>query len=263
MRSIIHNFYLIYLVYSLNIASVGLTPSQSYYEVGSSVILTCSIPISHYIDTDVIINIQWSNNITESISIESNIKEFYHSITFNQLKLSDAGEYNCTYYLISANDNPYIKPSEVKTEVTNVTIKSKLRFRVIRHHSFVVPKGKNPFIVSSFKTYENGSFIKLTCYATYLNTSLIDVATNVNIQWLNSSNHTLHSYTGLNDYTEHTLNYTISNVNLTNAGQYTCAFFIDSANHPYILASDTIISSVNISISKYFVVYRGSFYYTH
>ena len=250
MRIIIHNFYLIYLVYSLNIASVGLTPSQSYYEVGSSVMLTCSIPISHYIDTDVIINIQWNNNITESVSIaESNIKVFHHSITFNQLKLSDAGEYNCTYYLISANDNPYIKPSEVKTEVTNVTIKSKLRFRVIRHHSFVVPKGNNPFIVSSFKTYENGSFINLTCYATYLNTSLIDVATNVSIQWLNSSNHTLHSYTGLNDYTEHTLNYTISNVKLSDAGQYNCSSFINTTtDNPFILTSDTMTNGADVSI---------------
>ena len=73
----------------------------------------------------------------------------------------------------------------------------------------------------------------------------------MNIQWLNSSNHTLHSYTGLNDYTEHTLNYTISNVKLSDAGQYNCAFFIDSADHPFILASDATMTSINISISKY------------
>ena len=125
MRSIIHNFYLIYLVYSVNIASVGLTPSKSYYEVGSSVMLTCSIPISHYIDTDVIINIQWSNNITQSISIESNIQEFNHSITFNQLKLSDAGEYNCTYYFAGANKNLFVLSSDRKTATNNISIKSK------------------------------------------------------------------------------------------------------------------------------------------
>ena len=84
----------------------------------------------------------------------------------------------------------------------------------------------------------------------------IDANTNLTIQWLNSSNHTLHSYTGLNDYTEHTLNYTISNVKLSDAGQYSCAFFIDSAiNHSYILASDTTISSINISISKYYTLF--------
>ena len=102
-----------------------MNPSKSYYEVGSSVNLTCSIPISRYIDTDVIINIQWNNNISQSISIESNTREFNHSITLNQLKLSDAGEYNCTYYFTSANDSRFIISSYKKTVNNNINIKSK------------------------------------------------------------------------------------------------------------------------------------------
>ena len=104
-------------------AFVDLIPSQSYYEVGSSVILTCSIPISHYIDTDVIIYIQWNNNITQSTSTKSNIKEFNHSITFNQLKFSDAGEYSCTYYFTS--DNMFVISSDSKTIINNIKLKSK------------------------------------------------------------------------------------------------------------------------------------------
>ena len=102
-----------------------VTPSQSYYEVGSSVMLTCSIPISRYIDTDVIINIQWNNNITQSISTESIIEEFNHSITLNQLKLSDAGEYNCTYYFASADQNIFVIASDRKIVTNNIIIKSK------------------------------------------------------------------------------------------------------------------------------------------
>ena len=133
-------------------------------------------------------------------------------------------------------------------KATNVTIKSKLSFNDCKH-SFVVPKGNNPFIDSSLKTYGIGSFINLTCYATYRNTSLIDVATNVNIQWFNSSNHILHSYTGLNDYTEHTLNYTISNVKLSDAGQYTCSVFINTLlNNNVILDSGTTSNSIIITI---------------
>ena len=85
--------------------------------------LTCSIPISQYIDTDVITNIQWSNSITQSISIQSNIKEFNHSITLNQLKLSDAGEYNCTYYF--ASDSMFVISSDSKTVIKNIKLKSK------------------------------------------------------------------------------------------------------------------------------------------
>ena len=109
---------------------VHVTPSQFYYEVGSSVNLTCSIPVSYYIDTDVITNIQWNNNIAQSISIESNIKKFNHSIILNQLKLSDAGEYNCTYYFASAN-NIFVISSDRKTVTNNINIKSKCIYSLI------------------------------------------------------------------------------------------------------------------------------------
>ena len=110
---------------------VYITPSQSYYEVGSSVTLTCSIPISQYIDTDVIINIQWNNNITQSISVESNIKEFNHSITLNQPNLLDAGEYSCTYYFSGANENQFVISSDTKTVTNNISIKSKCFYPLI------------------------------------------------------------------------------------------------------------------------------------
>ena len=57
-------------------------------------------------------------------------KGFTHTLA--QLKLSDAGEYNCLYYLTSANDSPYIKQSEVNTGVTTVRVKSE--FKLIVSH---------------------------------------------------------------------------------------------------------------------------------
>ena len=110
---------------------VHVSPSQSYHEVGSSVKLTCSIPISRYIDTDVIINIQWNSNTSQSISIEPSIEKFNHSITLNQLKLSDAREYNCTYYFSSANKNQFVISSYRKTVTNNISIKSKCIYSLI------------------------------------------------------------------------------------------------------------------------------------
>ena len=99
--------------------------------------------------------------------------------------------------------------------------------------------------------YKANDSVFLSCHIKYPKNIYIDVATNVNTQWLNSSNHTLHSYTGLNDYTEHTLNYTISNVKLSDAGQYTCSLFINtSMNNDVILDSGTTSNSTNIIIKR-------------
>ena len=84
---------------------------------------------------------------------------------------------------------------------------------------------------------------------TYPQSDLIDIDTLVNIQWLNSSNHILHSYTGLNDYTEHTLNYTISNVKLSDAGQYTCQYNVFS-NNLFVITSDVMTAVTNISVQS-------------
>ena len=88
----------------------------------------------------------------------------------------------------------------------------------------------------------------MLCCSVILSTSTSSVATNVNIQWLNSSNHTLHSYTGLNDYTEHTLNYTISNVKLSDAGQYKCSFFFSPVNSHYVINSTAKTNSTTINV---------------
>ena len=117
----------------------------------------------------------------------------------------------------------------------------------------IVPNVIIPHVYAQhFKTYYNtDEDISLLCKITYPNEFLIDIGINVTIQWLNSSNHTLHSYTGINDYTEHTLNYTISNVKLSDAGQYTCSVFINvSVNNNAILGSDITSNFTSITIIR-------------
>ena len=107
-----------------------LSDLQPHYEVGSNVTLTCFVtkPNPHHVDINTTVNIQWSSHkrTSNQYSIYSYNENFNHNLT--QLKLSDAGEYNCSYYLTSTDSDPYIKQSDVKTEPTNVTIKSKLSF---------------------------------------------------------------------------------------------------------------------------------------
>ena len=113
----------------------------------------------------------------------------------------------------------------------------------------IVPNGVSPSITQLNSYYIVGDAIILICSVLYPHSPLIDIATNVNIQWLNSSNHPLHSYTGINDYTEHTISYTINNVSLSDAGQYTCQYNISSTNHSFVLPSDSMRTSVNVTVN--------------
>ena len=174
--------------------------------------------------------------------------------TLTNIRLSDAGEYNCTYYLNSTTNNPYIIPSDVRTGVTNVIIKSEFVLifiiTIIMIFLLIVPNRVSPLITRLKSYYTVGDSISLICSVTYPHSPLIDIATIVNIQWLNSSNHTLHSYTGINNYTEHTNSYTINNVSLSDAGQYTCQYSISSTNHSFVLPSDDMTASINVSIKS-------------
>ena len=114
----------------------------------------------------------------------------------------------------------------------------------------LVPNGNNPSITNMNSYYNVSANIVLLCSVAYPNSSFIDVDTNVNIQWLNSSNHTLHSYTALNDYTEYTLNYTIFNSKLTDAGQYTCRYNILNTNHQFLLSSSFMLNTTDVFIQS-------------
>ena len=122
----------------INSTSLILNVLQPHYEAGNNVILTCSVTEldPHHVDINTTVKIQWSSerNPLEHYYNHSYNKGFNHKL--NNVKLSDAGEYKCSYYLTSANGNPYIKPSDIKMEATNVTIKSKLSFIVILKHHY-------------------------------------------------------------------------------------------------------------------------------
>ena len=110
--------------------------------------------------------------------------------------------------------------------------------QTICYHFITVPNTVIPAIVliPHQSEYAVGNNITLSCSVNY--SFPHDLDTNLTIQWLNSSSH-IHSITNVNNYTEHTLNYTIYNSRLSDAGRYTCSFFIaTSITHPYIFSSN-------------------------
>ena len=112
----------------------------------------------------------------------------------------------------------------------------------------LVPNRVRPTIHPLKSHYEVASNITLSCSVTYPQSHLIDFATNMILQWY--SNHVMNFSVGpLTDYA--TLNYTISNVKLSDAGQYTCSSFINTtAKNLFILTSDTMTNVTNVSINS-------------
>ena len=92
--------------------------------------------------------------------------------------------------------------------------------------------------------YDVGDSVTLNCSVAYPKSSSIDVNTTVNIEWSNGS--TLVSYTAINDYT---LQYTLSGLKLSDAGEYTCYSFVSTEQyHPYILNSNLTSQSIQLLI---------------
>ena len=113
-------------------------PLQSYYEVGSNITLSCYVTNTNstLVNIDTAVNIKWSsqkNNLKDNLEHSYN-ENFTHTLT--NVSLSYAGNYNCTYNLTSTTNNPYIIPSDVRTGVTSVTIKSECVYTHIHLYIF-------------------------------------------------------------------------------------------------------------------------------
>ena len=93
--------------------------------------------------------------------------------------------------------------------------------------------------------YDVGNNVTLSCSVTYPRSSSIDVNTVVNIEWSNGS--TLVSYN--NATNGYTLQYTLSELKLSDAGEYTCYSFVSTEQyHPYILNSNLTSQSIPLLI---------------
>ena len=90
--------------------------------------------------------------------------------------------------------------------------------------------------------------VTLTCTTIYPSSSLVDVDTNVTIQW-KYGNNTIKSYTTFNDYTNQNLQYPINNVKLSDAGEYICSSYLSTTRYnPYIKSSDIITSNAKLVV---------------
>ena len=79
--------------------------------------------------------------------------------------------------------------------------------------------------------------------------------TNVTIQW-KLEDITIKSYTTFNDYLNHTLQYHLNNLKISDVGEYICSSYLSSTRYdPYIISSDIITSNTILVVQgKYDLV---------
>ena len=100
------------------------TSPQYYFTAGESGSVICSIQMSA--QYPIIANnaramlTLYHNSKKESSAFSSNLSK---QLVFRIVKLSNAGNWSCSYYLDSTN--LFIQSSNVKTNITDVIVKSK------------------------------------------------------------------------------------------------------------------------------------------
>ena len=89
--------------------------------------------------------------------------------------------------------------------------------------------------------YEIGSNVTLNCSINYQESSYIDVGTDLYMEWSYKS-YTKNATISLGGDAEHSLNYTINRLKLSDAGQYFCLHFITATEHDPNIKSSSIKS---------------------
>ena len=110
-------------------SSITVNPDKSYYDIGSSIVLHCNVLYhkSLLIDVKTSLFMEWSyiNGIKNTAFPLNDNAEHTINYTINNIKLSDAGQYTCSYYINTLVDHLHILHSANKTIYTNITAASK------------------------------------------------------------------------------------------------------------------------------------------
>ena len=108
-------------------STTALSPASSYYEVGSDITLTCSIRYikSTYIDVSTRVHIIWMPGGVSTNTVLHENTSHCLQYTVQKLKLLQAGQYKCLYFIDTAVPNFYINSSVTKSNITNITAVSK------------------------------------------------------------------------------------------------------------------------------------------
>ena len=235
-------------------STTAVNPAVSYYEVGSDITLNCSIRYikSTYIDVSTTVHINWMPGVSTNTILHENT---IHSLqyTVHNLKLSQAGQYKCLYFIDTAVPNLYIYPSVTKSDAISITVISKYRKLLKTFINcfcyFIVPINSTSLVLNALQPhYEVGSNVTLTCFVTKPNPHHVDINTTVNIQW--SSHKRISNQKSIYSYNKN-FNFILTQLKLSDAGEYKCSYYLTSANdNPYFKPSEAKMKATNVTIKS-------------
>lgn len=106
----------------------------SPHAVGSNISLSCNVDnLNFHISTNA--NLQWSDFFGKPLTNLSASNSL--SYTINNIKLSDAGQYNCSSYVTTTVPHPYILTSKSTTAATVISVISKSTISLV-HFCYLI-----------------------------------------------------------------------------------------------------------------------------
>ena len=121
---------------------INLNTSDVYYVAGSSLVLTCELVLmSENIDNDTVAIFKLKNNIDDVVMSDTSSPEVTNGsnliytayFCFDDLNISDAGEYTCTGIIDDAMNSSFIIQSNEIVDSKSVFIKSKWIFELANY----------------------------------------------------------------------------------------------------------------------------------
>ena len=224
--------------------------------------------ISEGIDNDTVAVFELENTDHVVLTNKSSVPEIMNGIEvlysaffhFDDLNLSDAGEYTCTGIIDDDVNSSFIIQSNETADSGSIVIKSKRKS--FSHFVFVsymcliffpVPIPQVNMNTTNI-TYTTGSELTLSCVFTLMNQN-IDIDTEANVTWTKSTSVIMNNVFQVEeDNITYTSLLSFDGIKLSDASEYTCSGFIDKGENSFITHSDEVLSSGYISVISKLVI---------
>ena len=216
--------------------------------VGESYSLTCTVTGADRLNTTI--TYQWFKDNT-MVSGETQ-----STLSFSSLSLSDAGQYRCDVTVSST----LLSQSIINMSNTqDLTLQSKYNSSlmicniIVNLSPLVPPPSAVTVTASPNGTIFTGSSLTLTCSIEL--SEAVNITVTVNTVWSGPPGTQFTTTTSVATRmtaTTYTSTATISSVETSDSGEYTCTATVNSTSNSFVLASGGVTGSTSVNVGMYY-----------